>query len=197
MKKKLERRYYKNMTAEEKAIFKQKRRLERERRIKAGEMVSSESDLSADELSDIDPAEYREFLLEKQQKRAERNMRRAAGEIVDSDSDDSDYWKETPGNVPLDMQKRSGFAQLLLPGPELMDISLPKDSQEKEKVLQMYAEVMKDQMKELDFDFDDSDSDFDEAEMEQILAQNADIGQILLGRGDLSPRTLARRMKKV
>jgi len=92
-----------------------------------------------------------------------RAAARAAGEAIDStDSDESDYWKEVPGNVPLDMQQRSGFAQLLLPGPHLMDISLPKDDVKKAKVLEMYANVMQEQFQNMtldeinDLDFNDS-----------------------------------------
>lgn len=204
LKKKLRRQNYKNMSAEEKKEFNQKRMAKRQERLLAGENLSSDTDLSDDDdLSDIDPDEYREFILEKQQKRAEKGMLRAAGEAVNSDSDDSDYWKEAPGNVPRDMQHRSGFAQLLLPGPELIDISLPKDEVAKEKVLEMYANVLKDQLQgmtsldDFDFDSDDDDDDFDEAEMELLLAKNGDIGDLLLNRGDLSPRTLKRREKKL
>ena len=77
LKKKLRRHHYQNMTEDEKREFKQKQREKRQERILAGEIVSSDTDLSADdeEMSDIDPDEYREFILQKQQQRAERGKR--------------------------------------------------------------------------------------------------------------------------
>ena len=102
-----------------------------------------------------------------------------------------DYWKETPGNIPLDMRRNIGMAQLLLPGPELIDIGLPKDEKAKQKVMAMYAEVLKDQLQDLDmfedFDLDDSDDDFDDEKMEKLLASGADLGDFF-NRSDLSPR---------
>ena len=106
-----------------------------------GEELSSESDLSGDDsMSDVDPQEYQNFILEKQRRRAHKNMLKAAGEDpgYDSDEFEDEYWAEKKGNIPLDMQRRLGFAQILAPGPELLDISLPKDEEAKQKVLEMF-----------------------------------------------------------
>ena len=89
------------------------------------------------------------------------------------------------------MRRNIGMAQLLLPGPELIDIGLPKDEKAKQKVMAMYAEVLKDQLQDLDmfedFDLDDSDDDFDDEKMEKLLASGADLGDFF-NRSDLSPR---------
>ena len=113
-------------------------------------------------------------------------MLRDTGEDVDPDSEDSDYWKEAPGNIPLDMQKNFGFAQLLLPGPELIDIGLPKDEVQKQKVLEMYASVLKDQLEGLN-DFDDGfdveddgqDLDLDDESIEKLISSGVDMDSIM------------------
>merc|ERR1712008_82199 len=112
----------------------------------------------------IDEAEYEKFVHQKQAERAKRAMLRAnngvggggeggADEAFESDS--SDYWKEKPGNLPLDMRFNDGKAQILLPGFDLQDISLPKDAAEKTKMLKMYNEAVK--MALLDGNFDEEE----------------------------------------
>ncbi|CAG5084029.1 Oidioi.mRNA.OKI2018_I69.PAR.g10527.t1.cds [Oikopleura dioica] len=196
MKKKLRRQYYKNMTAEEKQKYKEERATRRAMRAANGEVLSSESDLSGDDsMSDVDPQEYQNFILEKQRRRAHKNMLKAAGQDpgYDSDEFEDDYWSEKKGNIPLDMQRRLGFAQILAPGPELLDISLPKDEEAKQKVLEMFKEVLKDELQdmvdgfELDSDEEDEDALGDE-EIEKMLASGVDVGD-MLSMQDLSPET--------
>ena len=142
-------------------------------------------------------------MLEKQRRRAHKNMLRAAGEDpgYDSDEFEDEYWGEKKGNVPLDMQRRLGFAQILAPGPELLDITLPKDEEAKQKVLEMFKDVLKDELQdmvdgfELDSDEEDADA-LDDEEIEKMLASGVDIGD-MLSMQDLSPETRKKRMKQI
>ena len=204
MKKKLRRQYYKNMTDEEKKKYKEERATRRAMRAANGEELSSESDLSGDDsMSDVDPQEYQNFILEKQRRRAHKNMLKAAGEDpgYDSDEFEDEYWAEKKGNIPLDMQRRLGFAQILAPGPELLDISLPKDEEAKQKVLEMFKDVLKDELQDMvdgfDLDSDEEDPDaLDDDEIEKMLASGVDIGD-MLSMQDLSPETRKKRMKQI
>ena len=107
----------------------------------------------SEEVSDIDENEFEQFRKQKQAERANRGMLKGTLGESFSDSDDSDYWKEKPGNLPRDMRKGDGIAQILLPGFELQDIGLPKDEKKKEEMIKMYNDAMKTALQGMYFRF--------------------------------------------
>ena len=195
---KLRKKHYQQLSAEEKKIFKEKMRQKRLERIARGEIVSSESDLS-EEVSDIDEADYAKFVHQKQAERAKKAMLRAqngdGGADAGFESDSSDYWKEKPGNLPLDMRHHDGPAQILLPGFDLQDISLPKDAEKKEEMLKMYNDAVK--MALLDGDFDaDEDPDFTDDIMDKFETGEMDLEEYL-AQGNFTEEEKAAKRKKL
>ena len=195
---KLRKKHYQQLNAEEKKVFKEKMRQKRLERIARGEIVSSESDWS-EEVSDIDDADYEKFVHQKQAERAKKAMLRASnGGVPGEDgfeSDSSDYWKEKPGNLPLDMQRNEGKAQILLPGFDLQDISLPKDAKEKKQMLKMYNEAVKIALMDGDFDMEE-DPDFTDDIMDKIESGEMDLEEYL-AQGNFTEEEKAAKRKKL
>ena len=83
-----------------------------------------------------------------------------------------------------DMRKNAGVAQILLPGFDLQDISLPKDSAKKEAMLKMYSDAMKTALAgitsidEIDID-DEDDPTFTDDIMEKIERGEIDLEEYL------------------
>ena len=82
-----------------------------------------------------------------------------------------------------DMRKNAGVAQILLPGFDLQDISLPKDSAKKEAMLKMYSDAMKTALAGItsidDIDIDDEDDPtFTDDIMEKIERFNEVKGEL-------------------
>ena len=82
------------------------------------------------------------------------------------------------------MRKNAGVAQILLPGFDLQDISLPKDSAKKEAMLKMYSDAMKTALAgitsidELDIE-DEDDPTFTDDIMEKIERGEIDLEEYL------------------
>ena len=82
------------------------------------------------------------------------------------------------------MRKNAGVAQILLPGFDLQDISLPKDSAKKEAMLKMYSDAMKTALAGItsidDIDIDDEDDPtFTDDIMEKIERGEIDLEEYL------------------